>query len=113
METVRGIQHDLAYAAIANGQTDVIDIYTTDAQITRLGLQVLEDDREFFPRYDAVLLYRLDLEQRAPAALSAMRRLVGAIDEAMMIRANGLVVLENSQGLLESGPGEPVGLDRG
>jgi len=91
---VRGIQHELAYEAIASGKVDVIDIYTTDAQIEHLDLRVLDDDRGFFPRYDAVWLYRLDLEHREPRALAAMRRLEGRIDEAAMIRANARVVLE-------------------
>jgi osmoprotectant transport system permease protein len=94
MTNVRGIQHDLAYGAIADGQADVIDIYTTDAQIEKLGLKTLKDDRDFFPRYDAVLLYRLDLPKRAPKAFAAMERLVGHVDEAAMIRANAMVVLD-------------------
>jgi osmoprotectant transport system substrate-binding protein/osmoprotectant transport system permease protein len=93
LPNVRGIQHELAYGAIASGNVDVIDIYTTDAQIARLGLRVLEDDRGFFPRYDAVWLYRLDLESRSPAALAAMRTLERRIDEATMIAANVRVVL--------------------
>jgi osmoprotectant transport system permease protein len=94
MQNVRGIQHELAYAAISSGQIDVMEIYTTDAQIEHLGLRTLEDDRSFFPRYDAVLLYRLDLPERAPRAFQAMTRLTGKVDEAKMIRANALVVLE-------------------
>jgi osmoprotectant transport system permease protein len=93
MNDVRGIQHELAYGALASGRIDATDIYTTDAQITRLGLRVLEDDLGFFPRYDAVWLYRLDLETREPRAIAAMRRFAGTIDEARMIRANGRVVL--------------------
>ena len=91
---VLGIQHELAYAAISSGKIDVTDIYTTDAQIERLGLAVLEDDRGFFPRYDAVLLYRLDLARRSPGAFAAMSRLVGKVDEKLMVRANARVVLE-------------------
>jgi osmoprotectant transport system permease protein len=94
MPNVRGIQHELAYQAIGSGQIDVMEIYTTDAQIEKLGLKLLEDDRGFFPRYDAVLLYRLDLPKRAPRAFAAMERLVGKIDEARMTRANALVALE-------------------
>ena len=93
MRDVRGIQHDLAYGALASGEADVMDIYTTDAQIAKLNLKVLEDDRGFFPRYDAVLLYRLDLPRRAPAAFAAMGRLAGRVDETAMIRANAMVVL--------------------
>ncbi len=93
MKHLLGIQHELAYTALASGRIDVTDIYTTDAQIERLGLYVLEDDRGFFPRYDAVWLYRLDLTTREPKALEAIRVLTGKIDEARMIRANARVVL--------------------
>ncbi|HEY2924271.1 MAG TPA: glycine betaine ABC transporter substrate-binding protein [Candidatus Eisenbacteria bacterium] len=93
MRHVLGIQHELAYTALAAGRIDVTDIYTTDAQIERMGLYVLQDDRSFFPRYDAVWLYRLDLEQREPRAVEAMKLLTGRIDEARMIRANARVVL--------------------
>jgi osmoprotectant transport system permease protein len=95
LPSVRGIQHELAYQAIGGGQIDGMEIYTTDAQISRLHLRVLEDDRGFFPRYDAVLFYRLDLPQRAPRTFAAMQRLTGKIDEAAMIRANSLVILEH------------------
>jgi osmoprotectant transport system permease protein len=89
-----GIQHELAYGALASGSIDVTDIYTTDAQIERMGLRVLEDDLGFFPRYDAVWLYRADLAERDPAALRAIQRLTGRIDETAMIRANARVVLQ-------------------
>ena len=57
------------------------DIYSTDAKIAELGLAVLDDDQQYFPRYDAVLLYRLDLPQRLPAAWAALQQLEGRIDE--------------------------------
>ncbi len=91
LRDVRGIQHELAYEALASGQADATEIYTTDPQIDRLGLVLLEDDRSFFRRYDAVLLYRRDLPARAPAAFAGMTRLVGALDERRMIHANALV----------------------
>ena len=92
MRDVRGIEHELAYGALATGNIDATDIYTTDAQIQRLHLHVLEDDRGFFPRYDAVWVYRLDLAKREPRALLAMRQLTHAIDESAMMRANARVV---------------------
>jgi osmoprotectant transport system permease protein len=90
-----GLDHGLAYDAVAGGQVDVIDIYTTDAKITHLGLQVLTDDAGHFPRYDAVLLYRLDLPQRLPAAWAALQRLEGSIDEAQMIAMNARAELQS------------------
>jgi osmoprotectant transport system permease protein len=83
-----GIDHGIAYEALAAGRIDVMDIYSTDAKIAALGLQVLADDAAYFPRYDAVLLYRLDLAERQPAAWRAMAALEGRIDEATMIGLN-------------------------
>ena len=70
------------------------DIYTTDAEIDYYGLQTLEDDLHYFPVYRAVLLYRADLEDRAPGAVAALMRLEGRISEADMIRMNELVKIE-------------------
>ncbi len=72
----------------------MVDVYTTDAQIDRLNLHVLDDDRRFFPRYDAVFLYRTELPSRAPLAMAAILRLVGRVDDATMRRANAQVVLD-------------------
>ncbi|MEM1329782.1 MAG: glycine betaine ABC transporter substrate-binding protein [Planctomycetota bacterium] len=91
--TVTGLDHDLAYKAIASGQIDAMDVYTTDAEIAALDLVVLDDDLGFFPRYDAVILYRADLETRSPAAVAAILRLAGTIDETTMQALNGDVKL--------------------
>lgn len=91
LSSVAGMQHELAYKALETGRIDLVDIYTTDPQIARLGLVLLEDDRDFFPRYEAVLLYRLDLAQREPAALAELLKLRGTIDEQRMIEANAAV----------------------
>ncbi len=85
------LDHGLAYQALAKGQVDLIDVYSTDAQIGRLGLRVLKDDRAFFPRYDAVLLMRSALPAAAQAALASLK---GRIDEATMIALNAEVELD-------------------
>lgn len=87
--TPRSLDHGLAYESIAAGQVDIIDIYSTDAKIARYGLMTLADDRQYFPRYDAVLVYRADLPQRFPQAWKALQKLQGRISEAEMIRLNG------------------------
>ncbi len=87
-QTPTGLDHGLAYDAIAGQQVDVIDIYTTDAKINHLGLRVLTDDRAYFPRYDALVLHRLDVPTRFPQAWAALQTLDGRIDEAAMIAMN-------------------------
>jgi osmoprotectant transport system permease protein len=84
-----GIDHGIAYDALASRRIAVTDIYSTDAKIASLGLRVLDDDAGYFPRYDAVLLYRLDAAQRAPKAWRAIEALQGRIDGARMIAMNG------------------------
>jgi osmoprotectant transport system permease protein len=94
LDTPRGLDHGLAYEAIAGRQVDVIDIYSTDAKIGRYGLTVLDDDKRYFPRYDAVLLYRADLPARLAKTWAALQKLEGSIDEAAMIRMNAAAELE-------------------
>ncbi len=91
-----GLDHGLAYEAIASGQIDVMDIYSTDAKITRYGLSVLDDDKNYFPDYDAVLVYRLDVPQRFPQAWAALVRLEGSIDAKRMIAMNARAELEGA-----------------
>jgi osmoprotectant transport system permease protein len=94
-ETPRGLDHGLAYEAIAQHQVDAIDIYSTDAKIDKYGLTVLADDRNYFPRYDAVLLFRADLPQRLPRTWTALKGLEGRIDDGSMRRMNAEAELEN------------------
>jgi osmoprotectant transport system permease protein len=94
MSNVRGFQHELALEALGREQLDVTDVYTTDPEIEKLRLVVLKDDRRFFPQYQAVILYRLALAEKAPAALDAMLRLVGKVDEKTMTHANAMVSLD-------------------
>jgi osmoprotectant transport system permease protein len=84
-----GLDHGLAYAALARGQVDLIDVYTTDAQLGRAALRVLRDDRGFFPRYDAVLLMRAAIDP-APLAVA----LQGRLDEATMAALNAEAELD-------------------
>ena len=90
-ENVRGMDHDLAYRALASGAIDVTDVYTTDAEIPYDHLRVLRDDRHYFPAYRAVFLYRLDLARRVPGAIAALQALAGRIDVQAMQRMNAQV----------------------
>lgn len=91
---VKGLDHDLAYRGLTSGTLDVMDVYTTDAEIAYYDLRTLRDDRHYFPDYQAVILYRADLQSRAPQVVSQFRGLVGQIDEAAMQRMNAAVKLE-------------------
>lgn len=82
---VRGIEHALAYPALARGDLDLMDAYSTDAKLEELDLVALRDDGEFFPRYEAVFLFRQEL---AGPARRVLEGLAGRISEEEMIHLN-------------------------
>lgn len=90
-QDVRGLNHDLAYEGLMSGTLDATDLYSTDPKIRRYDLQVLVDDLGYFPAYQAVFLYRDDLQKRAPAAVAAILKLEGRISESAMIDMNARV----------------------
>ncbi len=90
-----GLDHGLAFEALAQQQVDVIDVYTTDAKIVRFDIAVLDDDRGYFPRYDAVVLYRRSVAERFAPAWQALQRLAGRIGPAQMIALNGRAELDH------------------
>jgi osmoprotectant transport system permease protein len=94
-QEARGIDHDLAYRALAAGTIDATDVYATDAEIRAYGLRVLVDDRHQFPSYEVVILYREALAARAPAVVAAWRSLEGRIPAATMIDLNARAKLDH------------------
>jgi osmoprotectant transport system permease protein len=84
-QNIIGIDHALGYSALANGSIAVKDAYSTDAKIEQNDLFVLEDDLHFFPKYEAVFLFR---SSTRADAIAALRHLEGTLDETRMIRLN-------------------------
>lgn len=89
------MEHALTYRAIASGEVDLMDVFSTDGQLERLHLRLLEDDRRFFPDYSAVLLARRDMTQRFPRTWVRLREtLEGRLDDRSMARLNAMVDLD-------------------
>ncbi len=86
-----GLDHDLAYKGLESGAIDVIDLYSTDAEISYYNLKVLKDDRNYFTDYKAVYLYRKELIQKYPAISKIFSVLENSIPESLMIKMNSEV----------------------
>ena len=84
----RGLDHGLAYEAIVAKQIDVVDAYGTDSKLKRYGLKVLQDDRRFFPTYEALLLYRSDVPTKFPDAWKVIQSLENKISQETMLDLN-------------------------
>jgi osmoprotectant transport system permease protein len=81
---VRSLLQAVKYRALAAGTVDLIDGYSTDGAIAKYDLVVLEDDRGFFPPYEAAPLVGARLWHERPDAVRALASLAGRIDDSQM-----------------------------
>lgn len=84
-----GIEHGLAYQALQENRIDITDVYSTDGEIEKYNLIVLRDDKGFFPKYEAVSLYRTTLSAPLKKILSTLE---GQISETEMQAMNAEVL---------------------
>jgi len=85
----------LTYRALADSQVDLIAGNSTDGLIDALGLVALEDDRNYFPPYEAVPVVRSEVLIRHPEVRRALEALAGTISDSAMRRMNYLVDVEH------------------
>lgn len=86
-----GLEHGLAYQALNEGKIDVTDCYSTDGEITVNNLVILQDDKGFFPRYEAVSFYRSELH---PEIIKEIGKLTNTISESEMSKMNARAIYE-------------------
>jgi glycine betaine/choline ABC-type transport system substrate-binding protein len=86
-----GMEAGLMYKAAAEGQLDVISAYSTDGRLATLDFVLLDDDRRFFPAYEAGLVVRRDALSRVPRAQAVLDTLRGLIHEDEIRRMNAEV----------------------
>ncbi len=87
-EAPRVMDLGLLYRALENRSVDIVAGNNTDGLIAALGLVVLDDDKHYFPPYDAVPIVRPDPFQRCPQARRAFESLAGRINADQMRAMN-------------------------
>ena len=85
---VRALLPAVKYRALASGDVDVIDGYSTDGFIARYDLVVLKDDKRFFPPYEAAALVSPALQRDLPDAAGVLAELSGLLTEETMRKLN-------------------------
>lgn len=78
----------LTYKALAADKVDLIAGNSTDGLIESLGLVILDDDRHYFPPYDAAIAYRQDIDRKCAGASKALAPLAGTLTDASMRKLN-------------------------
>ena len=84
----------LRYQAIQSGDIQITDAYSTDAELARYDLQVLEDDKQLFPPYQGAPLMKEALLKKHPELETVLNKLAGKITESQMSQLNYQVGVE-------------------
>ena len=85
----------LKYEAIGSDEVDVINAFSTDGLIKQYNLKVLEDNKNFFPAYQAATLIRKETLDKYPELEEVLEKLTGQISDDEMIQMNYQVEKEN------------------
>lgn len=88
--TPTGMEHALSYQALDEGKIDVMDVYSTDAEIEKYHLVLLQDDKHFFPVYLAAPLLRSNADERVKSVLSQLSH---TLNEQQMQHLNARVAI--------------------
>ena len=84
----REMDRNLLYEALSQGSIDLAAGDSTDGRIAALDLVVLEDDRRYFPPYEAIPLVNAQSLKTHPQLLDAISKLVGKLDADTMRKLN-------------------------
>ncbi|MGE6415921.1 glycine betaine ABC transporter substrate-binding protein [Planococcus kocurii] len=87
----------IMYEAVKNGDVDVIPAFTTDSRIELFDLATTKDDLNFFPKYDAALVVRLETLEAYPELKDVLNELAGQISEEDMLAMNSKVDVDKEQ----------------
>lgn len=83
-----GMEHGLVYKSIENGKVDLTDAYSTDGNLIKYGLVLLEDDKKFFPPYFAAPVIREETLNKYHQLEKAINLLAGQINDQEIIKLN-------------------------
>jgi osmoprotectant transport system permease protein len=86
--TVLTMEPKLRYGAIEKGEINLVDAYSTDSEIARYNLTVLEDDKNLFPPYQGAPMLREETAEKYPEVVKALNRLGGKISDDEMREMN-------------------------
>ncbi|MDX9916935.1 MAG: glycine betaine ABC transporter substrate-binding protein [Gudongella sp.] len=94
---VKGMDPALMYQALVQGDVDVISAFATEGRIVAFDLVLLEDDKQFFPPYDAAPLIRQEVLEKHPELRDILNSLGGHIDDLKMAELNAAVDLDKRE----------------
>jgi len=82
-ENIKTMDPGLTYEALDRGQTDITMVFATDGKIKKYGLQVLKDDKQFFPVYNICVNVREEVLNKYPEIREILKPISELDDETM------------------------------
>jgi osmoprotectant transport system permease protein len=94
LPTLITMEPKLRYRAVKNGEINLVDAYSTDSELQRYKLVVLEDDKNLFPPYQGAPLMKAETAEKYPEIVKALNKLAGKITDDEMRKMNYQVNVE-------------------
>ena len=91
---VISMEYGLWYSSLLNKEVDVIIPYSTEGKLAKYDLALLEDDKHFFPPYDAVPIFKDEVLKKHPELKEVVNKLANKIDETEMQKLNAKVEID-------------------
>lgn len=95
--SVKTMEPSIRYKAIANGKVNLVDGYTTDPEIQEYNLQMLKDDKHYFPPYQGAPLMTEKFANEYPEVVKSLNKLAGKISTTDMQKMNYLVTVKHEK----------------
>jgi Periplasmic glycine betaine/choline-binding (lipo)protein of an ABC-type transport system (osmoprotectant binding protein) len=83
-----GLDGSPRYVALTNGETDVVDAFSTDGLLKKFGLVTLKDDKNFFPPYYAMPIVRGEIAEKYPEIIPVLKELGPHLTDEVMMELN-------------------------
>lgn len=94
LKDIRPLAPAVKYEAVATRAVDIIDGYATDGLLAKYDLVTLDDDRHFFPPYEAAALASARLVKDDPGAVAVLSSLSGRLSESRMRALNRAIEID-------------------
>lgn len=93
--SIKPMDVGLMYTAIDSGDVDVIVAFATDARIEKVDLTVVDDDKYFFPAYNAAITIRTEVLEKHPEIKDAIENVFKNLDTVTQTKLNARVDIDN------------------
>ena len=88
LKHIVSLEPALRYTALLNDKINLVEAFSTDAELKKYRLRLLKDDISLFPAYQGAPLMKAEFAEKNPQIVTALNRLTGKISEAEMSEMN-------------------------